>query len=265
MEERERLARRLKFGAAAGAYDAVRPGYPARLVDVLITQAGLGSASKVLEIGCGTGQLTRDLVPTSCEIVCLEPSAELARFARRNLSRFPRVSVREEPFERSEVVAGTFDLVVAATSFHWVDPKVRCDKACRALRPGGMIGILTNVHRGPLTGFFERVQDIYRTIAPELALFRATSETEKWSDELAGELAQSGLFDPVETFTERWEQRLSRDQYLALLDTFSRHRQLPEDRRVRLFAEIGRLIDAEYGGYVDQPYSTNLTLARKAH
>src|SRR5262249_11680664 len=157
-----------------------------------------------------------------------------------NLSRFPKVSVREEPFERFEVVAGTFDLVVAATSFHWIDPEVRCAKACRALRAGGMIGILTNVHPGPLTGFFERVQDIYRAIAPGLAHSGATSETEKWSDEFAGELGQSGLFEPVETYSERWELRLGRDQYLALLDTYSRHRQLPADRRMRLFAEIGK-------------------------
>jgi hypothetical protein len=128
-----------------------------------------------------------------------------------------------------------------------------------------MIGILTNMHPGPLTGFFERVQDVYRAIAPELAHAGATSETEKCSDELAGELARSGLFDPVETFTERWEQRLGQDQYLALLGTFSRHRQLSEGRRVRLFADIGRLINEEYGGYVDQPYSTSLCLARKAH
>src|SRR5262249_45530902 len=136
MEEQERLARRMTFDAAAGAYDAVRPGYPARLVNALIMRAGLGSASKVLEIGCGTGQLTRDLVPTGCAIVCLEPSSELARFARRNLSQFPKVRIREDPFERFEVVAATFDLVVAATSFHWVDPETRCDKACRALRSG---------------------------------------------------------------------------------------------------------------------------------
>jgi SAM-dependent methyltransferase len=255
----------MTFGAAAGTYDAVRPGYPPRLVDILITRAGLGSASKVLEIGCGTGQLTRDLAPTGCEIVCLEPSGELARFARENLSRFPKVSVRDETFERSEMVHGTFDLVVAATSFHWVDPAVRCAKACRALRPGGMLGILTNVHPGPLTGFFERVQKTYRTIAPGLAHAGATSETAKWSRELASELAQSGLFDPVETFVESWQQRLDRDQYVALLETFSRHRQLPEDQRVRLFAAIGKLIDEEYGGYMDQPYSTNLCLARKVH
>ena len=86
-------------------------------------------------------------------------------------------------------------------------------------------------------------------------------ETEKWSDELTAELAGSGLFDSVETLTETWDQRLSRDQYVALLETFSRHRQLPEAQRTRLFTEIGRLIDEEYGGYIDHPYRTTLCMA----
>jgi SAM-dependent methyltransferase len=264
MEDRERLARRLKFGEAARTYDAVRPGYPTRLVNTLIVRAGLGAASRVLEVDCGTGQLTRDLVRTGCEILCLEPSSELAGFARRNFSLISRVEIREELFERFEVGAGAFDLVVAATSFHWVDPQTRCDKAYRALSAGGVLAILTNVHPGPLTGFFERVQDVYRAIAPDLAHSGVRSETEKWSDELTAELARGGLFGLVETFTETWGQRLSRDLYLALLETFSRHRQLLEAQRVRLLTEIGRLIDEEYGGSIYQPYLTTLCMARKA-
>jgi SAM-dependent methyltransferase len=226
-------------------------------------RAGLGSASKVLEIGCGTGQLTRDLARTGCEILCLEPSGDLADFARRNLSVFPKVAIREELFERFEVVAGSFDLVVAATSFHWVDPETRCAKACRALAAGGMIALLTNVHPRPFTGFFERVQDVYRAIAPDMAHSGARSQTEEWSDEVIEELARAGLFDPVEVLTERWGRRLSRDQYLALLETSSLHRRHPEGQRLRLFTEIGRLIDEEYGGHIDQPYLTALCMARK--
>ena len=263
MDKQERLARRMEFGAAAQTYDAVRPGYPTRLVNALIMRAGLNNASRVLEIGCGTGQLTRDLAPTGCEIVCLEPSRELSEFARRNLSRFPKVQVREELFEQSKMVAEAFDLVVAATSFHWVDPETRCEKACRVLRAGGMIGILTNVHPGPLTDFFERVQDVYQAVAPELAHSGVRSETEKWSEELTAELVQGDLFNHVEVLTQTWSQQLSREQYLALLETFSRHRQLPEDQRMCLFIEIGRLIDEGYGGYIHHPYLTTLCMARK--
>jgi hypothetical protein len=129
-----------------------------------------------------------------------------------------------------------------------------------------VIAILTNVY-GParLTGFFERVQDLYRAIAPDLAHSGVRSESEKWSDELTAELARGGLFDRIETHTETWSRRLSRDQYLSLLETFSRHRQLPEAQRMRLFTAIGRLIDEEYGGYLDHPHWTTLCMARKPH
>jgi SAM-dependent methyltransferase len=264
MDEPERLARCVKFGEAAAAYDAVRPGYAPGIVALLIARAGLGRASEVLEIGCGTGQLTRDLAPTGCSIVCLEPSEELARLARQNLARFPQVRVHEATFERFELVAGTFDLVVAATSFHWVDPRVRCLRAHRALCPGGLLGVLTNAHPGPFTGFFGRVQEVYRAIAPGLAQVGVRSQTAQWADELTGELAASGLFAEPETFSERWQKRFGRDEYLALLGTFSPHRRLPEEQRERLFAAIGRLIDEEYGGYVEQPYATNFCLARRA-
>jgi SAM-dependent methyltransferase len=263
MQEQERLARRLQFGAAAQAYDAVRPGYPTRLVHALIARADLGGSSKVLEIGCGTGQLTRDLARTGCEILCLEPSSELARLARRNFSGFPKVQVREELFEQFDVAAGTFDLVAAATSFHWLDPETRCDKACRALLPGGTLAILTNVHPGPLSGFFELVQVVYRAIAPEMAHSGGRSETQTWSEELSAELARCGLFEAVETLTEAWSQRLGGDQYVTLLETFSLQRQLPEAQRRRLFTAIGRFIDEEFCGFIDHPYLTTLCMARK--
>jgi SAM-dependent methyltransferase len=260
MDEQERSARRMTFDESADAYDSIRPGYPAHLVQILLARAGLSSSSNVLEIGCGSGQLTRDLAPTGCEIVCLEPSRELARLAARNLAVFPRVQVREETFEQFDVADGSVDLVVAATSFHWIDPAVRCSKSSRALRSGGTLAILTNTHPGPWVGFFERVQDVYRAIAPELA---RSGSTERLSDEHADELARSGLFDAVEMFSHRWERRLARDQYLTLLDTFSPHRRLPAERRMLLFCAIGTLIDQEYGGFVDQPGLSTLCLARK--
>lgn len=264
MNDEERKSRRSLFGMAAGAYDAIRPGYPARLVDILIERAALSSGSRVLEIGCGTGQLTRDLVPTGCAILALEPSGELAQIARRNFAGVPNVDIREEAFERFAEVGGVFDLAVAATSFHWIDPQVRCIQAHRALRPGGIIGVLTHQHPAPLTGFFERVQDTYRAIAPKLAHAETGSDSEQSCNELIREISSSGLYVQVETSSEGWKRRYNRDQYLALLSTYSPHLRLPDDQRLCLFAAIGKLIDEEYGGTVEQPYVTTLCLAQKA-
>jgi SAM-dependent methyltransferase len=249
---------------AARDYDAVRPGYPTRLVQAVMHRAALSHESTVLEIGCGTGQATAAFAAKGCAMLCLEPASELAKLAAHNMSRFPGVQVRTETFEHAALEPGRFDLVLAATSFHWIDPAIRCAKVAHVLRPAGTVAILTNAHPIPFVGFFERVQEVYRAVAPELAHAGDKSATEQWAAELHAELVQSPHFEAVECLCERWQKQFARDEYLALLNTFSPHRRLEEDKRNRLLAAIGNLIDAEYRGYVEQPYLTLLSMACKS-
>ncbi|MGH2816652.1 MAG: class I SAM-dependent methyltransferase, partial [Actinomycetota bacterium] len=65
----------------------------------------------------------------------VELGAALAAVARRNLARFPAVEVVTAPFEDWPLPEEPFDLVLAATAFHWIDPGVRVVKAADALRP----------------------------------------------------------------------------------------------------------------------------------
>jgi SAM-dependent methyltransferase len=197
-------------------------------------------------------------------MLCLEPAPALAALAAQNMARFPRIQVRTETFEHADLELERFHLVLAATAFHWVDPTVRCAKAARVLRPAGTVAILTNTHPKPFVGFFARVQDVYDALAPDLAQTGDASETERWAAELHAELVQSQYFEAVEFLCEQWQKRFTRQEYLTLLNTFSPHRRLPEERCSRLFTAIGELIDAEYGGYVEQPYLTRLCMARKS-
>ena len=91
---------------------------------------------------------------------CLEPAPELARRAVHNMARSSRVQVRTAPFELAILEPERFDLMLAATSWHWIDPVLRYEKAARVLRPAGMVAILINAHPMPLVGVFARVQDI---------------------------------------------------------------------------------------------------------
>ncbi|MEW6736227.1 MAG: class I SAM-dependent methyltransferase [Acidobacteriota bacterium] len=265
MQTSERLSRRFAFGEAACDYEAVRPGYPTALIQAVIDRAALGRQSTILEIGCGTGQATEAFAVLGCAMLCLEPALELAKLARQKIARFPQVQVSTETFEQAELAPESFDLVLAATSFHWIDATIRCAKVARVLRSAGTVAILTNTHPLPLVGFFVRVQDIYRAIAPTLAHKGDKSETEQWATELHYELVQSQQFEAIEFLSERWQKRFTGNEYLKLLNTFSPHRRLQEDQRNHLFVEIGKLIDTEYGGYVEQPYLTMLCLAGKIH
>jgi hypothetical protein len=133
-EDRGRL--RATFDQAAELYDRARPRYPSALFEDLAGLAGIGPGSRVLEIGPGTGQATVPLAERGCRVVAVELGADLAAVARRNLARFPAVEVVTAAFEGWPLPSEPFDLVLAATAFHWVDPAVRVVKAADALRPG---------------------------------------------------------------------------------------------------------------------------------
>ncbi len=112
----------------AGNFTALRavrpvgPLYLARLFDDLAELAGLHPGSRVLEIGCGTGQATLPLAQRGYCVTCVERGDALAGIARRNLTAFSDVEVVTSPFETWQPSEGDFDAVVAFTAFHWIDP-----------------------------------------------------------------------------------------------------------------------------------------------
>jgi ubiquinone/menaquinone biosynthesis C-methylase UbiE len=145
-QRRKRRRHRLLFDGAAERYDASRRGYPTEIVEFVVATAGLQPGSAVLEVGCGTGQLTEQLVRYGFSITAVDIGASMIAAARRRLTgtsvRFEAVAF--EDFQASEA---TFDLIVSATAFHWVDPDVKFDKPSRLLRPGGWLALLATGER----------------------------------------------------------------------------------------------------------------------
>ena len=137
---------RESFDEAPELYDRVRPGYPDDLFADLAELAGLQHGCRVLELGCGTGQATAPLARRGYEVTALELGPRLAQVARRKLATFPSVCVVNAAFEKWPLPAEPFDLVVAATSFHWLDPAVRIAKPASALRPGGALAVISTHH-----------------------------------------------------------------------------------------------------------------------
>ena len=133
---------RATFDGVAERYDAVRPTYPQAVVDDLVALSGIepGRADRVLETGCGTGQLTVDLARRGLDVTAVELGPALAAVARRN-PPFPNARVAVGAFEEY-AVAEPDDAVVAATSFHWIAPEVRLTRTAAALRPGGALAVV---------------------------------------------------------------------------------------------------------------------------
>ncbi|GII58430.1 methyltransferase type 11 [Planotetraspora thailandica] len=253
----DRNTLRRTFTEDPALYDRARPGYPPELFDEI------APGSRVLEIGCGTGQATVPLAERGCQVVAVELGAEMAAFARRKLAGFPQVEVVNAAFEDWPLPPEPFDVVLAATSFHWIDPAVRVAKTADALRPGGTLAVISTHHvSGGTAGFFADVQRCYEKFDPDtppgLTLKPSTSLP---SD--AAEVDASGRFGVSRFRRYEWEFSYSTQEYLDVLSTYSNHRALPAEARAGLFGCISSLIDGRYGGRVVKRYLTLLRLSER--
>ena len=257
--DQERL--RAIFDEDAERYDRARPGYPPALFDALAELAGIGPGCRVLEIGCGTGQATVPLAERGCEVIAIELGAQMAAVARRNLARFPAATVVTSTFEAWPLPAEPFDLVLAATAFHWLDPAVRVTKAADALRPGGALATVSTHHvAGGTEALFAAMQDCYErwdpATPPGLRLEPAASIP---TDD--AELRASGRFGPAQFRRYEWDLPYSTATYLDVLLTYSGHRALESTARKGLLDCIAGLIDARHGGQIVKRYMTELRVA----
>jgi SAM-dependent methyltransferase len=133
------------FDEVADEYDRTRPMYPDALVDRACEVAGLGYGDPVLEIGCGTGQLTRSLVARGLRVTAVEPGGNLIRLAGQNLASSGSGSVElvNARFEDAALPSGHFRAVFSASALHWVDPAVGWRKIAGALAADGTLALLS--------------------------------------------------------------------------------------------------------------------------
>jgi SAM-dependent methyltransferase len=257
---------RTSFNEDAALYDTARPGYPKQLFDDIVALSGIPVGGRIIEVGCGTGQATLPLARAGYQITALDLGAEMAAVARRKLAGYPNVQVLVGAFEHFPFEPGGFDLLTSATAFHWVDPAVRYDRAAEALRPDGAVALFWNqhVHSDASGDFFEEVQRLYERFAPESA--RGSTGLPRPGDADTGEaerLVQSGLFGPACVRRYPWEQAYDAAGYIAVLNTYSGHRRLPEAQRGGLIQGIADLIDTRYGGRIVKGYQSILYIARR--
>jgi SAM-dependent methyltransferase len=208
--------------------------------DDLVDLAGLEPGSRVVEIGPGTGQATLPLAERGLHVVGVELGPGLAAVAREHLVTHPNVEIVTAGFESWEPERADFDAVVAFTAFHWIDPEARYEKPARLLRAGGALAVVSTKHVAGADPFWIEVQEDYDAVTPSDDN-RPPPQADAVPD-LAGEIAGSGLFADVEVRRHLWDTSYDADRYLALLDTFSGHRALPDARRRELYDRIRRRI-----------------------
>ncbi len=262
--EGDRRRLRKAFEITAGQYQAARPDYPEELFDALVELTGVAPGARVLEVGCASGKATLPLARRGFRITAVEMGPELAAEARANLRQFAKVEVVTAAFEDWKRTGEAYDLVVAATAWHWVDPAVRYEQAWSALRPGGHLAFWTAAHVFPDGGdpFFRDIQDVYDEIGEGLGPDAVWARPGELPDETA-DIEASGRFEVVGVRHVDWEVVYDADGYLALLDTFSGHLAMEEPQRERLYGEIRRRLAERPDGRLRRHWGAVLQVARR--
>jgi SAM-dependent methyltransferase len=262
------LQRRGLFSSDVVAYDTGRPGYPDRVYELLQQVCGLGTGSRVLEIGPGTGQATVDLLRHGATVTAVELGTEMAaaleaKYEGQNLS------VEVGAFEEVDLDPDSFDLIVAATSFHWIPPETGIPRCADLLRPGGWLALWWTYYGDPdrPDPFREAVTPIFEELAPSLIdtfpgiAFAGAHPYALDAEARIAEIDASGRFGAVHHEAIPWTGRHTPAELRALFASYSPCLALPPADRAQVLDAIERLATDAFDGLVERPYLTLVYLA----
>ncbi|HST16647.1 MAG TPA: class I SAM-dependent methyltransferase [Gaiellaceae bacterium] len=182
------------FAAAADVYERARPTYPPDAVAWLAERLGLGPGRTVLDVGAGTGKLTRLLVPFGARVIAVEPVPEMLAKLREVV---PGTETMAATAEALPLPDASVDAITVAQAMHWFDDSRALPELRRVLRPGGALGLIWN-SRDLADPLQDRLEAL---LAPARARVPAQIEL-GWREPLR----RSKLFGPIEERRFRNEQ-----------------------------------------------------------
>lgn len=253
--------RRRSFDGIAQQYAVARPQYPEVLIDEVIELSGIPQKGRILEIGPGPGTASVAFAAKGYRMVCLEPGSSLAEIARERLAPWPEVAVHTVRFEDWPLEPSAFDMVLAASSIHWIDPEVAYTKSAAALRPQGAFVLLRNRPvRSGTSELWQQINTVYEKLLPPPE--RSSPPNARPDGRNTDDMRDSGLFTDVVEYHHEWEKVFSAEAYIQLLETYSDHQTLPPETKAMLYAEVRDII-FRHGGTINLIYDSYFILGRK--
>lgn len=241
------------FDDVAELYARTRPEVPEDAVLELWERLRLPEAPRVLEIGSGTGKLTRHLLERGAQVTCVEPGEQLAAICERDLGG-PNLEIERATFEDWEQGERRWQAVVACQAAHWIDPYLFLDRVGDALEPRGALGLLWHVDLSEGTEFWNATQPLYDRYLPD--------GDEQPPATIPGHIAaylevlrDDARFGPPDRKDIPWRRTFDAETWLGWLETNSPVRMLEEDDR-RAFLEGHREVLERFGGQVERIYET---------
>jgi len=248
MDEGNRLTNKAQrsgsFGAVASDYERFRPGPPKAAIDWLLEGVG----GTVVDLGAGTGALTRQLLGRVDRVIAVEPDDRMRDVLVSNL---PGVTAFRGTGESMPLDSDSVGAVLASNCWHWMDLEATLLETSRVLAPGGTLGV---VWAGPdPEGPF--VAQAQAMLSEASSGSNESGEEPNWTADLGNEVMDTDNrvetvlhipdgfpFAEPEHITLTWEIPLTADDLIGLLGTFSWIITMSDDRRARVIAEARRVL-----------------------
>jgi SAM-dependent methyltransferase len=234
------------FQAGADAYERGRPGYPPVAIEWLSTELGLRPGRTVVDVGAGTGKLTRELVASGADVVAVEPVPGMRDVLARTV---PGARVLDGTAEALSLPGDSVDAITVAQAFHWFDTTRSLAEFHRVLRAGGRFALIWNRRRRdqPLHRAINEITEPYRGSAPR-------HESSDWGQAIAS----SGLFAPAAELTVPLEQCFDAGSLVDRIASISFIAALDEPERLNVLARVRELAAGWTGplrlGYTTEAY-----------
>ena len=239
------------FGLNPPGYDQVRPDYPEELYALL--RRGSADRRSILEVGSGTGIATRHLLDLDIgPVTAVEPDVRfqpaLESLVAAHADRWRLV---QSAFETAALEPESFDLIVVATAFHWLDPERRVQRMKELLGTGGQVALFWHVFQDldlP-DPFHEATEDLLAPLrsspsgAPDELPFALRKAERRAEFESLG-------FRMLDFAEIRWPLELDPAGVRQLYETFSGVQALDNRHRITVLDELEGIAQANFGGRV---------------
>jgi ubiquinone/menaquinone biosynthesis C-methylase UbiE len=237
MSEATRADRAVSFGQIAEYYDRFRPGPPAAAVEWVLPSP----RETALDLGAGTGALTRRLVERAAQVVAIEPDSRMLKVLS---SRSPQVGAVRARAEQLPIAASTTDAVMVSSAWHWMDSEQTLAEIARVLRSGGVLGVLWN-------GADRSVEWVRRLLGRG---DRSPGEQVAAVGRHRFELSARVPFGNVDTCVIDWSRSMSKEELVGLAATYSTWITASADKRDAEMERVRGVLDtAELRDIIEMP------------
>lgn len=257
------LEKRTHFDEITLNYDKIRPEYLSDMFKDVMNHFVSDKRINALEIGAGTGKATKPFLDAGYDVTAVEIGTNMAEFLVKKFKEYNNFKVIVSAFEDAVLEENKYDLIYAASAFHWVKAEIGCPKMFRLLKSGGVVALFRyntiSVDGDELEAQIQSVYNKYylsyytskkRLPNKPKAAFREPSEIFRgYGFEDLGDYG----FKDVSLNMYDAEIIYSADDHIALLDTLADHRNLPESNKTALYDGVKEVI-IKHGGYYKVDY-----------